>query len=155
MHTYLLSLGSNLGKRLLALRQAVRELGRRGEILALSSVWETAPLGMKGSHPPFLNCALRFDTYLPPRALLALCKHLEEQAGRDLEERYQSRPLDIDIITWSGGNWKDEVLEIPHPRAALRRFVVVPYNEISQPPWPEPDDPQTVELYCGPDTLIP
>lgn len=155
MHTYLLSLGSNLGKRLPTLRQAVRELGRRGEILALSSVWETSPLEMKGNPPLFLNCALKLKTYLPPRALLSLCKQLEEQAGRNLEERYQSRPLDIDIITWSGGEWRDEALLIPHPKAALRKFVIIPANEISETPWPIPNEPQTVELYCGPDTLMP
>ena len=155
MHTYLLSLGANLGRRLITLRLAVRELARRGEILAVSSVWETAPLGMKGEHPAFLNCAVHFDTYLDPRQLLACCKRLEERAGRDLEERYQSRPLDIDIITWSGGEWQDPSLVIPHPRAGKRRFVVIPCNEIIPDTFQEPEEPQDMAFFCGGDALHP
>jgi 2-amino-4-hydroxy-6-hydroxymethyldihydropteridine diphosphokinase len=155
MHKYVLSLGANLGRRLVNLRHAVRQLARRGEVLAVSSVWETAPLGMKGEQPAFLNCALSLDTYLDPRQLLAVCKQLEERAGRNLDERYRSRPLDIDIISWSGGSWHDDQLVIPHPRATKRKFVVIPYNEVSPTALPEPEGDQEIEFFSAADSLFP
>jgi 2-amino-4-hydroxy-6-hydroxymethyldihydropteridine diphosphokinase len=140
----------------------MESLSRRGEILACSSAYETSPVDMQGVDDPFLNCALRYRTYLDPRALLRFLKDIEEHAGRDLAERSQPRTLDIDIISWSGGEWRDEYLDIPHPRAQERLFVLVPYNEICTEgaggfePFPElaiQGAAQKIEFYCGSDML--
>ena len=135
MHTYILSLGSNIAPRLQYLRFGLCLLSRRGEMLACSSAYETSPVGMRADDGPFLNCAIRYSScILDPRALLRYIKEIEERAGRDLTERYKPRPLDIDIIVWSGGEWRDEYLVIPHPRAHERLFVIAPYAEICAGP---------------------
>ncbi|MDR2733351.1 MAG: 2-amino-4-hydroxy-6-hydroxymethyldihydropteridine diphosphokinase [Spirochaetota bacterium] len=169
MHKYILSLGSNIAPRLRFLRFAAASLILRGEILEFSSVYETSPVGMGEREESFLNAVLAFRTYLDPPALLRAVKNIEESAGRVLEERYKARTLDIDIIAWSGGEWHDERLDVPHPRAHERLFVLVPYVEICKnglARFPELDAGtlgglrrmqdlrQGIEFFCGGDMLF-
>jgi len=155
MHTYILSLGTNIAPRLLYLRFALFALSRRGEILAVSSVYETSPVGMPESGGAFLNCALAWRSYLDPCALLGALKTIEKNVGRDLTKRMEARTLDIDIITWSGGEWHDERLDIPHPRARERLFVIIPYNELCEEKFELiQDKTQSVRLFCGGDILL-
>ena len=129
MHTYTLSLGSNIQPRLGYLRRALKSLGERGEVLACSSIYETSPVGME-TGDIFLNCALSYQSRLIPPDLLCFVKQIEQDSGRDLNEYMVPRTLDIDIISWSGGAWHDDRLILPHPRAAQRLFVIIPCNEL-------------------------
>lgn len=160
MHRYILSLGSDLGERLNNLAAAIRLLSRRGVHLHASSVYETAPVDMDTS-ALFLNCAVEFRTYLDPPRMLDFCKDIEQRLGRGTRGSRESRPVDIDIITWSGGSWRDDRLQIPHPRAGERLFVQVPVAEIA-PGLLSPlnktrkkkDMPGQIEKFCGPDILF-
>lgn len=130
-------LGSNLGDRLETLRTAVTALGELGEVEAVSSLYETAPVGGP-EQGPYLNAVAVLATCLDPPALLSELLRVEAEAGRVRRERWGPRSLDLDLITMTDGegNWvriETDDVQVPHPRAHLRRFVVVPLVEA----WPD------------------
>lgn len=122
-----LSLGSNLGDRRAHLRQAVETLP---DVVAVSSVYETAPLGGP-EQGPYLNLVVELSTCIEPRNLLAICHRIEAAAERVREERWGPRTLDIDIIWIDGVRSEDPQLTLPHPRWRERRFVLAPLRELA------------------------
>jgi 2-amino-4-hydroxy-6-hydroxymethyldihydropteridine diphosphokinase len=123
-----LGLGSNLGDRLAHLRAAV---GGLRDIVAVSSVFETAPVGGPDDQGPYLNLVVELDTPLDPRGLLAVCQQAEVAAGRVREVRWGPRTLDVDVL-WVDGEIVDEPdLQVPHPRMWERRFVLAPLAELA------------------------
>jgi 2-amino-4-hydroxy-6-hydroxymethyldihydropteridine diphosphokinase len=130
-----LGLGANLGDRRANLVRAVDALAEGVEIEALSSIYETDPVGY-ADQPPFLNLALCGRTDLSPQALLALAQKIEVQMGRVPSFRNAPRPMDIDILLYGlAQNGLSVVhtpdLVIPHPRMHERAFVLVPLAEIT------------------------
>jgi 2-amino-4-hydroxy-6-hydroxymethyldihydropteridine diphosphokinase len=135
-----LGIGSNVGERPSFCRRAVAELAvvEGIEVLAVSSLYETSPVG----GPPqrsFVNLVCSIDTTLEPRALLEVCQSVERRAGREpTEMRWGPRVLDIDILTYGEEKLNEPGLEIPHPRMTMRRFVLVPLLELdpgASDPW--------------------
>jgi len=100
MRSGYLGLGSNVGNRESHLRAAVELLRERGvEVEAISSTYETEPVGEVLDQPDFLNAAIRIRTDLEPEALLDLCKEIEVRRGRALDAlRHSPRPLDVDLL---------------------------------------------------------
>jgi 2-amino-4-hydroxy-6-hydroxymethyldihydropteridine diphosphokinase len=126
-----LGLGSNLGGRERDLREAVAALGRGGvRITRESSLYVTEPLEIR-NQPWFLNCVLEAETRLMPRDLLALLRSIEAAAGRRRTVHSGPRVLDIDILLFGGSVFANRWLEVPHPRMAERRFVLLPLCEIA------------------------
>ena len=125
-----IGLGSNLGDRLAALREAVRRLGELGEVEAVSSVYETDPVG-HAAQPPFLNAVARLRTELAPRELLAALLGIEADLGRIRSFRNAPRRLDLDLLLYNDISLEDEGLRVPHPRLHERAFVLVPLAEIA------------------------
>lgn len=123
-----LSLGSNLGDRRAHLAQAVDSLP---DVVAVSSVYETEPLGGPGDQGPYLNLVVELHTTISPRALLAICHRIEASSGRVRAERWGARTLDIDIIWVDGVEMDEESLTIPHPRWRERRFVLAPLRDLA------------------------
>lgn len=137
--SYWIGLGSNLGDRLGNLDRAIDELSTRGlAIEASSSVFETAPQDLE-DQPAFLNAVAQARSGLSPPAVLDACKGVEAALDRDPDEvRYGPRPIDCDILLWSGGSWEDLRLVIPHPRLAERRFALLPLLELDPDArWPD------------------
>lgn len=134
-----LGLGSNLGDRWAHLRHAVAALP---DVVAVSSVYETAPVGGPEGQGAFLNCVVELDTERSPRELLELCRSLETAAERVRLERWGPRTLDVDVL-WVAGSAVDEPdLVVPHPRMWERSFVLVPLHDLAPDLVPErPDDP--------------
>jgi 2-amino-4-hydroxy-6-hydroxymethyldihydropteridine diphosphokinase len=133
-----LGLGSNLGDRQAYLRDAVASLP---EVVGVSPVYETDPVGGPEGQGPYLNLVVELDTALSPRELLGVCHRLESAAGRVREERWGPRTLDVDIL-WTDGDPVDEPdLQIPHPRMYERRFVMAPLADLAPdlvpPNWSE------------------
>jgi len=131
----ILSLGSNLGDREATLAAAVRDIGKldRVELLAASSLVETAaikPDGVDATAPAYLNLVVEIATTLEPDALLSSLNRIELDHGRVREERWGDRTLDIDIVTMGGLLSSTDALTLPHPRAAERAFVLVPWLEL-------------------------
>ncbi|MFC0116169.1 2-amino-4-hydroxy-6-hydroxymethyldihydropteridine diphosphokinase [Kibdelosporangium aridum] len=126
MTTAVLSIGSNMGDRLAHLQSAVDGL----PALAVSSMYETAPWGVT-DQDDFLNAiviASRED--FGEWDWLRLAQDLENAAGRVREVRWGPRSLDVDVITVTGVTSTDPRLELPHPRAHERAFVLVPWLEL-------------------------
>jgi 2-amino-4-hydroxy-6-hydroxymethyldihydropteridine diphosphokinase len=127
-----LGLGSNVGDRESHLRAAVELLGERGvDVEAVSSAYETEPVGEVLDQPDFLNAAIRIRTDLEPEALLDLCKEIEVERGRALDApRHSARPLDVDLLLLGDLELATERLTLPHPEVTSRRFVLAPVLEL-------------------------
>ena len=134
MRAYL-ALGSNLGDRWGHLRRAVASLPG---VVAVSSVYETDPVGGPEGQPPYLNCVVRLETPLSPRELLELGQRLEAAAGRVRLERWGPRTLDVDVLLAGDEPVDEEDLQVPHPRMWERAFVLVPLGELAPDLVPDP-----------------
>ncbi|MFL5899690.1 MAG: 2-amino-4-hydroxy-6-hydroxymethyldihydropteridine diphosphokinase [Solirubrobacterales bacterium] len=132
MRTGYLGLGSNVGDRESHLRVAIELLRERGvEVEAVSSTYETEPVGEVLDQPDFLNAAIRIRTELDPEALLDLCKEIEAERGRSLDApRHSPRPLDVDLLLLGDVELSTERLTLPHPEVRSRRFVLTPLLEL-------------------------
>ena len=127
-----LGLGSNVGDRRNHLRAAIAALRGHGvEVEAVSSLYETEPVGEVLDQPDFLNAAARIRTGLGPEGLLDLCKAIEVEQGRMLGgQRHGPRPLDVDLLLVGDLELKTERLTLPHPEVTSRRFVLEPLLEL-------------------------
>lgn len=127
---YWLGLGANVGDRRATIEAALAWLAAATRLEAVSPAYETAPRDLE-DQPPFLNAAARVETPLDPPALLAQVKRLEHELGRDPGGvRFGPRAIDCDLLLWEGGAWRDDALEVPHPRLAQRRFALLPLLDL-------------------------
>jgi 2-amino-4-hydroxy-6-hydroxymethyldihydropteridine diphosphokinase len=98
---------------------------------AISSIYETEPVGEILDQPDFLNAAVRIRTELEPEALLDLCKAIEAEHGRAFGgPRHGPRPIDIDLLLLGDLELSTERLTLPHPQLVSRRFVLAPLLEL-------------------------
>ena len=135
-------LGSNLGDRRAHLEAAVRWLAALGEVLAVSSFRETAPVGGP-PQPDYLNAAVVVATEQAPRALLQAAQEIERRAGRERGVAWGPRTLDLDLLLYGDRTLREPGLVVPHPRLHERRFVLEPLAEIALD-WPVPGLGRTV-----------
>ena len=124
-----LAVGSNLGDRMGHLQGAIDALAERVDVVAVSGVYETAPVGGP-DQDDFLNAVAIVETALTPFDLLALCQRVEADHDRVREVRWGPRTLDVDIIAMEGEALDDADLTLPHPRAHERAFVCVPWLDV-------------------------
>jgi 2-amino-4-hydroxy-6-hydroxymethyldihydropteridine diphosphokinase len=129
-----LGLGSNLGDRWQYLRQAVASLP---DVVAVSPVYETSPVGGPEEQGPYLNCVVELDTELGPRGLLEAARQLEADAERERGERWGPRTLDVDVLLVDDLTVDEPDLVVPHPRMWERRFVVAPLADLAPDLVPE------------------
>lgn len=133
-----LSLGTNLGDRLMHLARAARALQVVGEVtlVDVSAVYETAPLGAGGAlvtgMPAFLNCAVVIETTLPVTALRAATKGIEHAMGRGPHGRWESRMIDIDIVLFGDARIATPELNVPHASMLERAFVLRPLVDLDE-----------------------
>jgi 2-amino-4-hydroxy-6-hydroxymethyldihydropteridine diphosphokinase len=127
--TAFVALGANLGDRLGTLQGAVDEIARLGAIEAISSVYETDPVGY-ADQPSFLNAVVRIRTNLPAIDLLTSLLGIEKRLGRVRTFRNAPRVVDLDLLLYDDLIVDDPGLAVPHPRLHERAFVLVPLAEI-------------------------
>ncbi len=127
-----LGLGSNLGDRLEYLQAAVDTLTETPDIVpvAVSPVYETDAVGGPADQPAFLNAVLTLDTMLAARTLVERALAVEAAYGRDREERWGPRTLDVDVLAVGSETIDEPDLVVPHPLIAERGFVLHPWAEI-------------------------
>lgn len=127
-----LALGSNQGSSQEILRHAVSTLAMSPgfEVDAVAPLARTAAVGGP-PQPDFLNTVVLGRTTLSPRALLQACQALEAEAGRVRNERWGPRTLDVDIIVYGTTLAVADDLELPHPRAHQRAFVLEPWAQLA------------------------
>ena len=127
-----LSLGSNLGDSAEILSSAAEALNEVSEVIALSSFYQTRPVGGP-PQPDFINAVIIIETNLEPEELLLVAQAIEGAHGRERNEntvKWGPRFLDIDLIKCDELLINSPDLTIPHPRAHEREFVLRPWNEI-------------------------
>ena len=127
-----LGLGANLGPRAATLRAALAALADAFTLAAVSSWYETPPVGVV-AQPPFLNLAVAVRTERPARAVLEAALAIENALGRRRAGavRHGPRPIDIDLLLDGAAVHRAPGLVVPHPRMAERSFVLVPLAEIA------------------------
>lgn len=136
-----IALGANLGRPHDTLRWAVGAVAQRGDLLGVSGLYRTAPVGGPAGQPDYLNAALHLSTSLTAAALLDALHELEARAGRERRERWAARLLDLDLIVYDGLVQVGPRLTLPHPRAWERAFVLAPLADLN----PALRHPQTGE----------
>jgi len=130
MQRIFIALGSNLEDKIGNCRKALDEIGNFAEIVRISSLYETEPVGNE-DQPNFINSVVEINTDLSPHELLTHLKSIEDKLGRVRGEKWGPRVIDLDIIFYDDLVMKYDDLIIPHPRAHLRRFVLEPICEIA------------------------
>ena len=125
-----LSLGSNLGDRQVNLRNAIGRLLELGDVLEVSSLYDTEPVEFT-DQPWFLNCAVAVRTDSIPREFLVGILSIEKAMGRERTQPKGPRLIDIDILLFGAAHINTPQLTIPHPAMAERRFVLEPLAEIA------------------------
>lgn len=127
-----LGLGSNIGDRFAYLRDAIVRLRKKGLVIeAVSSGWETEPVGEILDQPDFLNAAVRARTGLEPEQLLDLLKEVEAEIGRETGlPRHSPRVIDIDLLLMGELEYESSRLRLPHREVTSRRFVLAPLLEL-------------------------
>lgn len=128
--TVYLSLGSNLGDREASLRTAIEKLGELGDVVAVSSFYETEPVEFT-EQPRFLNCAVAVRTELMPKIYLSKILAIERKMGRRRTRPKGPRTIDIDILLFGSSVINTPQLNVPHPAMQERRFVLEPLAEIA------------------------
>jgi 2-amino-4-hydroxy-6-hydroxymethyldihydropteridine diphosphokinase len=128
--TAYIGLGANLGDRAATLREAARRLGELGTITAVSSFYETEPVGFR-EQPSFLNAVIALETDLPPAALFDALLAIERDLWRVRSFRNAPRTLDLDILLQDDLVMDTPELTLPHPRMHERAFVLAPLAEIA------------------------
>ncbi len=120
-----------MGDRMANLQNAVNAIASQcGTIEKSSSVYETAAWG-KENQPNFYNQAIHLITSFAPEKLMQKLLQIEHELGRIRTEYMGPRVIDIDILLVENQIIQSEILTAPHPRLALRRFALIPLQEIA------------------------
>jgi 2-amino-4-hydroxy-6-hydroxymethyldihydropteridine diphosphokinase len=125
-----IGLGANLGDREGMLREAVRRLAAVGKVVAVSSLYETEPVGY-ADQPPFLNAVAAVETELSPEEVVGALLAIERDLGRTRTFRNAPRTLDLDLLLLGNAIRDAPGITLPHPRLQERAFVLVPLAEIA------------------------
>jgi 2-amino-4-hydroxy-6-hydroxymethyldihydropteridine diphosphokinase len=142
-----LSIGANLGDRMAALQYALDELAHLGAIVAVSDVYETDPVGGP-EQPDYYNAVVVLETEASAEQVLAAAHRAEQGKGRTRQVRWGARTLDVDVLAYGQASSDDPVLTLPHPRAAERAFVMIPWAQID-PGFRLPDGRTVDEVRAG------
>lgn len=129
--TVYLSLGSNIGNREANLKVAIAALPSAGvKVIKVSSVYQTQPVDFL-DQAWFLNCVVEAETQLLPLDLLQALRAIETKMGSRKQFPKGPRLIDLDILLYGNAVIETPELQVPHPRLAQRRFVLVPLTEIA------------------------
>ena len=144
MKQAIISLGSNLGNRVLNLNLAIEKIQDLGVLKSNSAIYESAPWGFEAKKP-FLNQVVEIETELDPFQLLKALLKIEDELGRKRTSGgYESRTIDLDLLFYEDEIFKSESLILPHPRISERMFVLQPLNEI-MPQFNHPQLKKTIQ----------
>jgi len=130
--TAYIAIGSNMGRKVLNCRLAVERMGlvRGCRVVAHSGLFRTEPIGVR-DQDWFVNGVVAVETVLAPRALLEALLAIEAGMGRERDEKWAARIIDLDILLYGQAVIDEADLRIPHPLMHLRRFVMVPINRLA------------------------
>ena len=147
METVFIGFGSNSGDRVDYCDRAVTLLSLlpQSRLGGVSLLYETEPVRDVTDPGPdwFLNGVVQLETNITPASLLSMLQEIERALGRDEDHRSGPRTIDLDLLFYGERVINDAELTVPHPRLHLRRFVLLPLNELD-PLWIHPTLNRTV-----------
>ena len=123
------ALGANIGSPREQMDLAIALLKEATEVSAISSYYVTKPVGGP-EQPDYINAICILESELPALDLLSLLHGIEKSLGRERNEKWGPRTIDLDLIQYGALLSSADELELPHPRAFERRFVLEPWHEI-------------------------
>jgi 2-amino-4-hydroxy-6-hydroxymethyldihydropteridine diphosphokinase len=125
--------GANLGDPLQSFAAALAALAALPDtqVVAHSSCYRSAPVGVPGEQPDYLNAVIALDTALAPQALLDALLAIETCGGRTRETTLAPRTIDLDLLLHGDTIINTPTLTLPHPRLHLRAFVLLPLAELA------------------------
>ncbi|MCL2162301.1 MAG: 2-amino-4-hydroxy-6-hydroxymethyldihydropteridine diphosphokinase [Betaproteobacteria bacterium] len=128
-----IGLGANLGDPFSTLPRVLEALAALPEtrLLACSSCYRSAPLGVDSPQPDYINAVVALDTGLSAPTLLDALFSIESACGRRRHARLAPRPIDLDLLLYGETEMQSPVLTLPHPRLHQRAFVLLPLAEIA------------------------
>ncbi|HFI0254446.1 TPA: 2-amino-4-hydroxy-6-hydroxymethyldihydropteridine diphosphokinase [Streptococcus suis] len=131
-HLAYLSIGGNMGDRLAYLQTALKKLDKHPDcrLGSVSHIYETPAWG-KTDQADFLNLACQVETDLSAQEFLTFCQEIEQDLDRVRIEKWGQRTIDLDIIFWDDQVIEEENLQVPHPYAHERAFVLLPLADIA------------------------
>lgn len=124
-----IAIGANLGNPQENINLAVALLREATEIQAVSSMYKTRPVGGP-AQPDYINAVAIAESDLPAADFLSMLHGIERALGRERNERWGPRTIDLDLIQYGSILSYSDELFLPHPRAHERRFVLEPWHEI-------------------------
>jgi len=128
-----LGLGSNLDNRLSHLNSAIEIISKnkKNKVLMISDFYESEPM-YNSSLNKFYNGVIKIETSYSPEDLLIFIKKIEKKMGRvkSTTNRYDNRPIDIDILCCGSTIIRSRELVVPHPHIKERKFVLKPWSDI-------------------------
>jgi 2-amino-4-hydroxy-6-hydroxymethyldihydropteridine diphosphokinase len=133
MNVTYLCLGGNIGDREKALSHAILKINEQvGNIVAKSTIYETEAWGVENQQA-YLNQCLKVETNLKSYELIDALLVIEKELGREriINHTYEPRTIDIDILFYNNDIINESKLLVPHPRLHLRKFVLIPLEEIA------------------------
>ena len=125
-----IGLGSNVGDRKLYIDRALDLLAKTVAIRAVSSIYETDPVGYK-MQAPFLNSVAEVQALISPHDLFKRLQEIEIAVGRQPRFRWGPREIDLDILMYGDRIIDTPHLTVPHPEMHRRDFVLIPLCEIA------------------------
>ena len=136
-----INIGSNLnstkGDRYYNLKKSIELINfKKIKVLKASKIYET-PSYPNEKNPKFLNICLAIESKIKPEPLMSIFKNIEKKLQRKKGLQNQPRTCDIDMIDYCGKIVTSNKINLPHPRAHLRNFVLFPLKDIS-PNWVHP-----------------
>ena len=123
------ALGANIGNPQEQMDVAVAMLREATDVIALSSYYTTKPVGGP-EQPDYINAVCILESELPAIDLFSLLHGIEKSLGRERTEKWGPRTIDLDLIQYGTLLSSATELQLPHPRAHERRFVIEPWHEI-------------------------
>jgi len=123
------ALGANIGNPQEQMDLAVAMLREATDVVAVSSYYTTKPVGGP-EQPDYINAVCIIESELPAIDLLSLLHGIEKSLGRERAEKWGPRTIDLDLIQYGALLSSATELQLPHPRAFERRFVLEPWHEI-------------------------
>ena len=141
-----LGLGTNLGKRLSNLEEAISSIDKVQQIRVVlkSKIYETSPMENL-NQDNFLNQVIQIDTDIKPLELLKILKNIENTMGRtENKEKYMPIIIDLDILAYHDFLFENQNLSIPHPKIKFRKFILKPWTDIA-PDYILPNSKHTIK----------
>ena len=124
-----LGIGSNKGNKLSNIKEALKYLKEKIQIIRVSSLYLTEPVDIEGEW--FINCVLEAKTEKQPLKALEELLKIEKKMGRVRTKEKRPRIIDLDFLLYDDEIIEEEGLILPHPRLHTRRFVLIPLREIN------------------------